>query len=285
MRLPPTAGPSARGQGIAAGIELLFRSINAVCNWLNDRAQQDRLHRDLNAHAAAINGRDPMMGVLVLIYYQVFEPVGTQRDSLIQPGPVYSHLELYYGRTDSEARQLWRSTRAIRPAGTRGQEVWFPPQRPTGALSLQSPFRRLQLATFMAGKEKVQGVEWGGVNGFDDTAQEDLAGGGGAIHFHVLQPPRQIEFLNGQWPHTVDIPIVERAAGGGNTTLLAVDLDPVLGWFMSQITAVPVFPANEDAERLFRSVRPTRDNLGQLKRYTNIRLMRWVRPEHIDVLG
>jgi hypothetical protein len=150
--------------------------------------------------------------------------------------------------------------------------------------TLDTPFPRRQLATFVRGHERLQDVEWGGVSGFDDLGETPLLADAGQAIFHVLEPPQEVVFLNGPQRIKVSIPLVTRTSGGGGASLIAVDLDPMLGVFVSRVTAVPVFPANELAQRLFRVTRPTLDNLNQLRGYMHVPRMRWVRPENVAVL-
>src|SRR5262249_14389541 len=152
--LPPTVGPSARGQAWVDFADLLLQLTNAGLNWLNDIKQQKRFDEDFKKHAAAINARDPSLGVLVVVYYQVFEPVGSQNESRLQPGPQYSHMETYFAFTPDEARQQWRHSTSTRPTGAKSQNVWYAPARPAGVQALQTPFPRLRLATFVPGQEK-----------------------------------------------------------------------------------------------------------------------------------
>jgi predicted nucleic acid-binding protein len=289
MRLPHVGGPSPRGQAIGGGIELLLRVINAGANWANDARNQARITEALQARGAQITNRDPSDGALIVLYYLVFEPVGSQQDSIIQPGPVFSHLELYFGRTESEARQAWQNTPAVRPnmpgRVPNATTLWAPPSVAPAATVLVSPFPRRQLATFVRGRARLQDVEWGGISGFDDMGETRLSGEESNLRFHILEPPRTITFANGRHRHTVQIPIVERDSGEGSLCLMAVDLDPFLGYFFARVTAVPVFPANADTQRAFQRARATKDNLRQLRSYTNISMLRWVRPENIRALS
>jgi hypothetical protein len=60
-----------------------------------------------------------------------------------------------------------------------------------------------------------------------------------------------------------------------------VDLDPWIPF--GTATAAMVFPSDDATDLLFRQAPATFDNLSQLRRYTNIGKMRWVRPENIRV--
>jgi hypothetical protein len=62
-----------------------------------------------------------------------------------------------------------------------------------------------------------------------------------------------------------------------------VNLDPSLPF--CDVTAAMVFPADDATNELFESARPTKDRLGQLAHYINVRMMRWVRPENLRVIA
>jgi hypothetical protein len=77
--------------------------------------------------------------------------------------------------------------------------------------------------------------------------------------------------------HTTDIPLDWKGM------VSVVKLDP--GWLNpSNVTAAMVFPADHETAVLFRTGRETKDNTGQLRYYRNFSMVRWVRPENIEIL-
>ncbi|MEZ8149426.1 hypothetical protein [Enterovibrio norvegicus] len=79
----------------------------------------------------------------------------------------------------------------------------------------------------------------------------------------------------------VDIPVTVRSGHNGGD-IRVVRLDPSIPGYA--VSAALVFPADNTTERIFSQAPATRDNLRQLRNYTNIRKARWVRPENIRIL-
>jgi hypothetical protein len=129
---------------------------------------------------------------------------------------------------------------------------------------------------------KLQDVNWGGVTGFDDESEVTLrlVAGSTSAEFVILRPPAIINWFNGGIAMSTDIPLVTRSTADGSD-LTVVDLDPWIPF--GTATAAMVFPADDATDQLFRQAPATFDNLSQLRRYTNIGKMRWVRPENIRV--
>ncbi|ODX28612.1 hypothetical protein BBM02_20405 [Vibrio parahaemolyticus] len=95
--------------------------------------------------------------------------------------------------------------------------------------------------------------------------------------------------MNGAQRVSVDMPITFSSAHQGGAVRV-VNLDSAFPGY--NVSAALVFPADNATERLFShaterlfsQTSPTRDNLRQLRSYTNIRKARWVRPENIQLL-
>ena len=277
-------GPSARGVAKGAGIQLAFMGANFVLNLINDHIQQKKIQKALAAKEASIQQHltvTPTHGVLIILH---LNQIKAPPDSLMKPGPVFSYLETRYGQTLDEARKnqpssYWPGTRSGQSHIK--QEVWIPPKQKPLTVNLRTPFPMVAVATFAPGKAKVQGVEWSGKLGFDDGSHHKLSVPQGAdVQMVVLRPPASITFPNGRWRHEESLPLVMRKTSDG-TNIEVVDLDPVLPW---NVTAAMVFPANEATARLFRGTRTTKDNLRQLRFYTNFSRVRWVRPENLKIL-
>ena len=100
--------------------------------------------------------------------------------------------------------------------------------------------------------------------------------------FDILKPPKGVSIAVGTSGGVVDIPIVQRKAGGGGGTVPAVKLDTVLG----NVTAAIVFPANDATDMAFRKAPATRvEARTSLTTQPNFNRVRWIRPEHIKVLS
>lgn len=285
MRGLNVGGPSARGVGIVAGLQVIFMGANFVLGIANDAAQQRRAEEALARIEPGLRARrsaDPSTGVLLVFFYtQVQAPP----ESLIQPGPVFSHIEYDFGRTRDEAWDAWRSAPQLRrgPAAMtreQTQEVWIPPLVAPSVRDIRTPFPSAALATFASGRTTLQDVEWGGITGFDDEGTSSLTGAAGA-RFLVLRVPSTLSFFASGSSHDVSIPVEERAAhAGGNVPV--VNLDPSFPG--SNVAAACLFPADDATASIFATARATRDNLGLLRGYPNFRRVRWARPEDIDVV-
>ncbi|MGD9045946.1 MAG: S8 family serine peptidase, partial [Desulfobacterales bacterium] len=286
VQAPSTPGGGGRAmRGAGAGLTVGLMGLNFGLNWLNDRRQQRRVQERLDQLEPAIQRvrqRRPDHGILLEIYYH---QVQAPPDSLIRPGPVFSHIEWASGRTRDEARQNKQSQASIRPAPPRGSReqvsrIWIRPLRPSSVGSLRTPFPKAGFGIFAVNKAILQDVEWGGVTGFDDEGQTRLRlPASPTPRFILLDPPRTINWLWGRQWKSKSIPIVRRRTATGRDTVKAVDLDPSNPF--GNVAAVPIFPYDDFTDRLFSTAPATDDNLNQLRSYTNIRKMRWVRPENI----
>lgn len=278
-------GPSARGEAIGAGITVAFMGANFILNEINDYIQQQRVEEALEGIRTSLEtyrSEHRQMGTLLVFRYTQQE---APPDSLIQPGVVFRSVTYYHGATPDEARRTWHSTPEViaAPQGSRQstQTVWIPPIQRAATRVLRTPFPREELATFAAGRAELQHVEWGGITGFDDESTHSLTLGSTSPRFYILRVPEELFFMNGTQRISVNIPITFRSAHQGGAVRV-VNLDPDFPGY--NVSAALVFPADNATERLFSQVPATRDNLRQLRSYTNIRKARWVRPEHIQLL-
>lgn len=293
IQLPPAQpipttppGMSPGGGAPIAGLRLFFVGLNFGLNWLNDRRQQQRVQAELRRIEPVVQRERrsrPDHGILLAIHYHQLQLVGSQRESLLRPGPVFSHIVWATGRTRDEAWQNM-ATRSpeIRPAPPPNHQAqvsltWIPPLRPANVLALRTPFPQVGFGTFAVQAAVLQDVNWGGRTGFDDEGQTRLRPSQ-TPKFILLEPPSAIEWLHGQQTRRTSIPIVQRRTSIGRETVKAVNMDPVLP---GNVTAVPIFPYDPYTDRLFQSAPKTHDTLNQLRGYQNIDKMRWVRPENI----
>jgi hypothetical protein len=286
MRVPQVGGPSAGGTAVIGGIQLAFMGANILLNWLNDKEQARRVQEALHQIEPGIVERRlqvPQEGVLLIFFYRQFVP---REASLLQPGAVFSHIEVGFGITRDEARENWLRTPALRSGlGRYTEEIrsesWIPPLQTASIAAIRSPFPMLAIGTFSY-SAILQNVEWGGLNGFDDESETSLSITPGVEpRFAILRVPMRLGWLWGTSYMESDVPVEERAsAHGGNIPV--VNLDPVIPF--SNVSAACVFPIDENTDRLFSTARPTTDNLNQLRIYVNFRKVRWIRPENIRII-
>jgi hypothetical protein len=219
-----------------------------------------------------------------LIFY--FTQVEAPPDSPIRPGPVFSHLEDYYGRTRDEALKACRETPALRAdpgpmVVSFTQKYWIEPLLPLGIVGMQIPLPKVAVATFAADRQYLQDVEWNGVFGFDDESETKLKVPPNITpQFFVLQPPSVIYWFNVAGRHQTSIPVLTKAASEGGA-IPVVDLDPSIPFF--HVTAGMVFPADDNTDALFASTRETTDDFNNLGTFVNFDRVRWVRPENTRV--
>ncbi|TWE21912.1 uncharacterized protein DUF4157 [Kitasatospora atroaurantiaca] len=281
---PIEAGPSPKGTAAIGGIFVAFQGINFVSNLINDHIQGKRAQQALDAIAPEVArnraAHPNAFTLVVLVYSQVEAP----SESLIQPGPVFSHLETGSGVTKDEARRDWQRTPQLRAAGgrVRQEEMWIPPVQQAGPAAMARPFPRAALATFAVGRAILQDVEWGGLTGFDDEGTTKLTVPADVQpRFIVMRVPSPLRWFY-EGVHDTVIPVEERAAAEGGS-IPVVNLDPSMPF--ADVSAACVFPADDDTAALFAAGPPTRDNLGHLRGRVNLQEARWVRPENIQVLG
>ncbi|MEP7076048.1 MAG: hypothetical protein ABI878_09565 [Acidobacteriota bacterium] len=286
--LPFVGGPAPRGTAIVGGIQMAFQGVNFALNLINDYIQGQRVKEALAQIEPSVNNdraTNPNFGVLIIIYFTQWEPATP--DSLIQPGPAFSHIETATGLSRDEATQKWQTAPALRSGLARTQkeitqEVWIPPIIPAGPSALKTPFPVHSIATFApAGVATFQGVVWGGVTGFDDeTLRTVKLDPGFSPSFVVLWPRKVLRWYNGGYQVTTDIPLLTQKSSDG-TDLTTVDLDPYL-W--GSASAVPAFPADEATDKLFARVPKTHDNLNLLGVYPNFGKVRWIPPINVKVI-
>ncbi|WP_163392653.1 DUF4157 domain-containing protein [Enterovibrio norvegicus] len=278
-------GPSARSEAIGAGITIAFMGANFILNEINDHIQQQRVEEELEGIRESLENyrtEHRQMGTLLVFRYTQQQ---APSDSLIQPGAVFRSVAPYHGATLDEARRAWHNSPEIyaAPQGSRQptQTVWIPPIQRASTRVLQTPFAHEELATFAEGRAELQHVEWGGVTGFDDESTYSLTLGQTSPRFYILRVPNTLHFMNDSERVEVDIPVTVRSGHNGGD-IRVVRLDPSIPGYA--VSAALVFPADNTTERIFSQAPATRDNLRQLRNYTNIRKARWVRPENIRIL-
>ena len=292
---PVEINPSQRGQAIVGGIGLVFEGVNIILHLINNEMQKNAVEAALaNQRDAIVRARvrKPNMGILIIIYYTQVVP----RDiTLITPGRRFSHLIWGQGRTIDEARQDAYKAPMLMP-GVGVQELgspmpekevvdnaWLPALEPDSVTNVKTPFPVLAVGCFQMTNERkveIQNVTFGMFEGFDDNWQttRELAASLNP-EFAILDAPAEVRWLNRNGSHPVKIPLKSaRTANGHEITV--VDLDP---WAFGSATAVPVFPMNEVAKKVFNTTSPT-EHRGLLNHYVNFAMLRWIRPGNIQLL-
>lgn len=273
----------ARGQAIGGGIQLGLRILNSVLNTIAEDIQKKRADQALKAELPNIERmlQDPTKGVLIRFNFSQIMPHG---DSAINPGPVFESISLANGSTRDEALRNFPPTLSRDAPRTNffSKDVWIEPAEKPKVNALRLPFPRQARARFADGKARLQGVEWGGITGFDDESELPtlLLPTSKTIEFFVLKPSSIIRWFNGSIQIETHIPLVSKNSANG-VALDVVDLDPSLWW---NVTAAMVFPANDDTDELIKPIGKTRDNLNQLGVLQNFGRVRWIRPENLHVI-
>jgi hypothetical protein len=274
-RLPPSAGPSGRGAGVAGGIELLLRGALFVLEQVGDYVVGQRIHTDWERLRPGVEqhlSEHPELGSLVLIRYYQDRYVG---------------LRVAYGMTLSDARRAYADTPELQPAD-QVQDWWTPPTQPVNWSKVETPFPKYALARFEPGNEGIMRVRFTG----DDEYPFDEMGLNGylkldnpdriEVKFLVLAPPPEVSWAIPGRVLKASVPLTAASAGTGER-LKAVDLDAGF-WDRGNAVGVPVFPANEAAEYVFKRNRTAGLPGSMLSWYRNLDLMAWVRPEDIVIV-
>ena len=129
----PVLAPSASGLAFEAGGLLILSGLNALFNWLGGNRQSERAAR-AGAEVMPVISKHlkehPGDGVLIIAFYHQIE---APPDSLMVPGPVFSHLEYEFGETQEKAFESFKSKPALRPYYPNERDVrqssWLPPTK------------------------------------------------------------------------------------------------------------------------------------------------------------
>jgi hypothetical protein len=255
----------------------------------NEAEQQRRLEQALAQLGDTLEERaaHPERGYLLTVYYTYSS--APHPDSVIDLARSFHGVEQTWGLTHDEARDRLPQ-QLFAGVSYEVEEYWDPPLEPAFA-SMAVPFPRFALARFVRGRESLQGVSWGGINGFNDTVERTLRNADGA-QFYVLDFPSVLRLwavrqtrlgLEGfEAPESVHRAM--RAAHSGQR-IPVVELDPYHPVY--DVTAAFLFPANERALEIFEAARATEMDPSARRYfspYSNFFMGRWVRPENIDVL-
>jgi hypothetical protein len=286
--LPEIGGPLPKGEAKIAGIQLAFEGVNFVLNLINDYVQKKKVNDALDKIRPAVardRAENPRMGVLLLFFYTQYQ---APEESIIKPGAAFNYVTWGKGATRDEALQDAFHIRTIGPGTGPNQrafsrEVWIPPLQKSTVTTARCPFRPNAVGRFFLGnsnKARFQLVEFSGPSGFDDVREKsiDLPQGTNA-DFAVLKPPTQVDVFSGDGLYTTDVPLKDAKTANGKS-IKVVDLDP---WSPFHAKAAMVFPVDDWTEEVFATVPPT-DNYHLLKAYVNISMIRWIRPENINLL-
>lgn len=203
MRPIRVGGPSAHGAGKGAGLELLFKGIHLLLNYLNDRKQQSKAQSDLRALEKRIEQdlkSNPAHGVLLTFRY-----IMDAGNPEAAGSPGYRYTDVMYGRglNMSEARldqaRHPQIKQGIRPGESyKYEERWVAPTKKSGVAALRRPFRVIGAGSFVQGKAKLEKVKYTTVQDFDDEG-------------------------------AVKVSLTQKTVGQGGKTIPVVKLDTLLG--------------------------------------------------------
>lgn len=273
-------GPSALGTAKGGAIEFLLSVYRQIIYQAGARQQLAEAEADMKALRARIArdlAADPLKGVMVSMMFIV-----------LGKGDAFRYVGYRYGRGATPSEALSDQTRHgnIRP-GTRSNEkyaykpLWYPPPNPTARY--RRPFAVAARGCFVKGRARLQKVKWTTLQGFDDewTWKDKLPKSGGSYRFDILVPPDSIVTSHGA-TGPVRLPIVRRMVGAGGKAIKVVNLNTTMP---GDVTAAMVFPADITTEVDFAKLPETGQSpLGTIRGIVNLRLIRWVRPENIQLL-
>jgi hypothetical protein len=283
---------------MAGGMQLGLQGANLVIQAINDNVQAARLRAAMGKLEPAIAAKlhdDPSQGVLIVVRCSRHEKVGARGERPRQPVTVFEGIDIGYGSTESEALGNLGPMPRLPGVGS-GQMLcerhFIPPAQPLDVMQLRTPFPKIGLATFVSGREKLQGVRFRGTRGFDHTRQTRLeASPGTSPKFLFLEAPANVAFFDGSMRTVTDIELAwlhpaELSATPVKSPLSLpfVELDTT-NWFLRPIfpaRAGMVFPADAATAQLFQTTAATGDN--RVLPYPNMHLVRWVRPANIRLL-
>jgi hypothetical protein len=280
-------------------VQLGFQGANLIIQAINDRIQARRMKEywdKLEPNIAARLRDDPSLGVLIVVYYSRRQKVGAENESPLEHVTVFQSIVPAYGYIKSEALRAL----ATRPPGISAvgegellsESHFIPPRQPVDVRKLSTPFPKLGLATFVPGREKLQGVRWRGILGFDDLSETKLnVPAGMTARFLYLDPPSEIRWFDGSIKYDTEIDRAWISPAEVAQPILFSSYLPVIeldttNWLLKPIypkRAGMVFPADAATARLFQTTPPTKDK-GALRNYPNMHLVRWVRPEDVRLL-
>ena len=288
------SGPSPVGQAVFNGVAVGLKIVDFGVQKINDYVQRKRYDEawaKLEPSVRKNLADDPTRGVLILAVYSTKQKVGAEHDSPLQHTPEFQAINTAYGYTKEDALANYNSTAQANPAGygkpSASEIVWVPPAQAPNVKDLPTPFPKMGLATFVAGRSKLLDVRWRGVSGFEDDGSTSLSVPAGMKpKFLILKPPDDIGFFwNGKWRTKVlDInwEVPEHINGPVPESHMAyvpfVEVDRRWGY----ASACMVYPADNDTAQLFQRTSPTKDNLNQLSQY-RLQLLRWVEDENLEL--
>jgi predicted nucleic acid-binding protein len=285
--LPEVGGLSPKGEAIGAGIQIALEGLNFVLNLINNYVQKNKVNAALDPikpQIAKARSDNPRMGVILLFYYAQVE---APDESPIKPGADFQYLLWGVGATPDEATQdalrPGSISRATGPFEKRfSQQVWIPPLQKSSITAAKCPFPPVAIGRFVLGKgnrASFQDVAFDVLGGFDDIVETtvDLPPNSNA-DFAILNPPAEVYWYNIAGRQTVKVPLKD-AKTANNNTIKVVDLDP---WLPFDTTAAMVFPIDDWSEKVFNVVGQTQN--CAILAYVNFGMIRWIRPENIQLL-
>jgi hypothetical protein len=286
--------PSATGHAKFQGAALTLKGVNFVLQALNNRLQAERFAERWARLKPTVEGTldaDPQLGALIRVYYSRGKG---DNESAIEPVNIFQDVRVAYGLTREDALRRFASQSQMTQRG-HGDVIiddssWYPPRQAVDIRKVPTPFRSAGLATFRPGKEKLTKVKFSIVSGFDDKMQSKEVlnvPAGTSPRFLYLLPPDEITYFDFkykkagvEWDMSLAADTSQASTEVWYKGVPVVKLD---SWANpSDATAAMVWPADNATATLFKSTTPTDD--GGLLKSLNISLMRWVKPEFMQVI-
>jgi hypothetical protein len=244
-------------------------------NWIIDAKNEERIQaavKQVEPQILREMAENPHIGILLVFYFS-----GARRDpeSGSSVSGRFERLGLSRGYTEDEARSLWEQTPRMDPPDYQAQFLWLPPRVAPPVNLLYAPYPKVGLARFPDEREvRFQDIAFSVAFGFDTKKVEgpaDLARFG-PYPMVVLRMPDEIAYFFGQWRNK-KLEISSRPDRRG--TLVPVMI------LRGETPVVAVWPADQTTRTLFEALPPIDDKVGALRHETNLRLVKWVRPEWI----
>lgn len=278
-------------------VQMYFRGANWVIQKLNGSIQQQKVDEAMSKIRKSIEDRldaNPTLGAVIVTFYTRPQKVGQDNDSVMTHTHSFSGIGVGYGRTEEEALKDLGSRPALRevnsppgrPLDLESEKQWIAPAKPLPFAELPTPFAKWGLATFYPGREEVTNIKWSQALGFDDmwmssTSVPVSANPGNRVTFHILIPPAEVAYRDGNRVKRKDVPQslsrVGMVADHELSHLYAPCLDLDSWANFSDTVACMVYPADKYSKHILEQT--PRLNHSQL--IDDFNLIRFVKPSKI----
>lgn len=284
---PPTASKdggtttTTTKQRVKAGAGLAILGVNIGANMVIDALNAKRMQADLTRNEPAMQqaqDQDPTLGFLLVFYFEG----GVDSGEGATASGRYVRMGWRQGYTESEATDSWRKEPRHLQRGDTQAFQWIPPKQAPPPEVMYAPFRKVAVAKFAdIANIRFQKVSFAEIGGFDEKGQDEKVDAtrwktiADDYRFIVMEMPSSVPYRDvAGHRDTMSVPLSARRTRGGDVPVILLDDDT---------PAVAVWPVGENVQKLFSLMRPINDKEGRLM-ITNIRFVRWLRPEQVEVV-